>query len=233
MTPPATDDTLEYAPCAVSRGGTPTQLEDPVNAVLAFVVVMAVWTVSDIIAKKTKSLLSSLFVASIIFLIGFMTGLFPPDLLQASSLLGLAGVVVGFIIVHLGTMISLDDFKKQWKTLLIGIATVLGIGVLLAVASLIFGGGARADEYGQLISTGRDYAIAGIGALSGGTISVLIVQEAALGVGLTTVAAFPVLIAALQLGEVRSAWTPPRTSRCWPRSGAGRSVSRVAMASAE
>ena len=39
MTPPATDDTLEYAPCAVSRGGTPTQLEDPVNAVLAFVVV--------------------------------------------------------------------------------------------------------------------------------------------------------------------------------------------------
>ena len=43
MTPPATDDTLEYAPRAVSRGGTPTQLEDPVNAVLAFVVVMALF----------------------------------------------------------------------------------------------------------------------------------------------------------------------------------------------
>lgn len=169
------------------------------NAVLAFVVVMLVWTVSDWVAKKTGSLLSSLFVASIIFLIGFMTGVFPADLLQASSLLGLAGVVVGFIIVHLGTMISLDDFKKQWKTLLIGIATVLGIGVLLYVAGLVFGGGARgADAYGNLIATGRDFAIAGIGALSGGTISVLIVQEAALGVGLTTVAAFPVLIAALQ-----------------------------------
>ncbi|MBI5028404.1 MAG: hypothetical protein HZB48_06320, partial [Actinobacteria bacterium] len=105
------------------------------NAVLAFVVVMLVWTVSDWVAKKTKSLLSSLFVASIIFLIGFMTGVFPEDLLQASSLLGLAGVVVGFIIVHLGTMISLDDFKKQWKTLLIGIATVVGIGVLLLAAA--------------------------------------------------------------------------------------------------
>lgn len=169
------------------------------NPVLAFVVVMLVWTVSDWVAKKTKSLLSSLFVASIIFLIGFMTGIFPEDLLQASSLLGLAGVVVGFIIVHLGTMISLDDFKKQWKTLLIGIATVIGIGVLLLIAALIFGGGPRSvDDYGNLISTGRDYAIAGIGALSGGTISVLIVQEAALGIGLTTVAAFPVLIAALQ-----------------------------------
>jgi hypothetical protein len=169
------------------------------NPVLAFVVVMLVWTASDWVAKKTKSLLSSLFVASIIFLIGFMTGVFPSDLLQASSLLGLAGVVVGFIIVHLGTMISLDDFKKQWKTLLIGIATVIGIGVLLLAAGAIFGGGPRnVSDYGDLIATGRDFAIAGIGALSGGTISVLIIQEAALGVGLTTVAAFPVLIAALQ-----------------------------------
>ena len=172
------------------------------NAVLAFVVVMLVWTVSDWIAKQTKSLLSSLFVASLIFLIGFMTGVFPEDLLQASSLLGLAGAVVGMIIVHLGTMISLDDFKKQWKTLLIGIATVIGIGVLLALAGVVFGGVRSPGDYADLITTGvstvRDYVIAGTGALSGGTISVLIVQEAALGVGLTTVAAFPVLIAALQ-----------------------------------
>jgi hypothetical protein len=43
-----------------------------------------------------------------------------------------------------------------------------------------------------------DFVIAGTGALSGGTISVILVQEAALGVGLTAVAIFPVLIAALQ-----------------------------------
>ena len=53
------------------------------NPVLAFTVVMLVWTISDFVAKKTKSLLSSLFVASIIFLIGFLTGLFPDDLLTA------------------------------------------------------------------------------------------------------------------------------------------------------
>ena len=168
------------------------------NPVLAFVVVMLVWTVSDLVAKRTRSLLSSLFVASIVFFIGFLTGLFPEDLLASSSLLGLAGVVVGFIIVHLGTMISLDDFKQQWRTLLVGIATVIGIGVLLLVAGLIFGGDARVDDYGNVIANGRDFVIAGTGGLSGGAISVLIVQEAALGVGLTTVAVFPVLIAALQ-----------------------------------
>ncbi|MFK5583471.1 hypothetical protein [Serinicoccus sp. LYQ131] len=167
------------------------------NPILAFVVVMLVWTVSDLVAKRTQSLLSSLFVASIIFLVGFLTDIFPEDLLTSSSLLGLAGVVVGFIIVHLGTMISLEDFTKQWKTFLVGVATVLGIGVSLLLAGLIFGpriSGTAADGYAQAL----DFIVAGTGSLSGGTISVLIVQEAALGVGLTSIAIFPVLIAALQ-----------------------------------
>jgi hypothetical protein len=169
------------------------------NPVLAFVVVMAVWTVSDFVAKKTKSMLSSLLVASMIFLIGFLTDVFPEDLLASSSLLALAGVVVGFIIVHLGTMISVDDFKKQWKTLAVGIATVIGIGIALFVAGLIFGGGVRTGAYTDVAAARpMDFVIAGVGALSGGTISVVIVQEAALDVGLTSVAVFPVLIAALQ-----------------------------------
>ena len=167
------------------------------NPIVAFVVVMAVWTVSEFVARKTKSLLSSLFVASLIFLVGFLSGIFPEDLLASSSLLALAGGGVGFIIVHLGTVISLDDFKKQWKTFLIGFSTVIGIGIALWVAGLIFGGrisGAAEDGYAQAL----DFVVAGTGALSGGTISVIIVQEAALGVALTSIAVFPVLIAALQ-----------------------------------
>src|SRR3954454_8562138 len=168
------------------------------NPVVAFVVVMLVWTVSDFVAKKTKSILSSLFVASIIFLVGFLTNVFPDDLLASSSLLALAGVVVGFIIVHLGTMISLDDFKKQWRTLLIGIAAVVGIGLALLVAGLVFGGGVQPNEYDAVAAQPLDFVIAGVGAISGGTISVIIIQEAALGVGLTSIAIFPVLIVALQ-----------------------------------
>jgi len=167
-----------------------------VNPILAFVVVMAVWTVSDFVAKKTQSLLSSLFVASIIFLIGFLTDIFPEDLLTSSSLLALAGVVVGFIIVHLGTLISIEEFKRQWKTFVIGVSTVIGIGIALLVAALIFG--ERAPGGYEGVASALDFVIAGTGSLSGGTISVLIIQEAALGIGLTTVAVFPVLIAALQ-----------------------------------
>lgn len=154
------------------------------NAVLAFTIVMLVWTISDFVSKKTKSILSTLFVASLIFLIGFKTNLFPEDLLTSSSLLSLGTTVVGFILVHLGTTISISEFKQQWRTFIIGIAATLGI-----VAALLI--------FGPLFES-RNYAIAAIGAVSGGTISIIMVQEAALAAGLVSVAVLPVLISAFQ-----------------------------------
>ncbi|RJP02498.1 hypothetical protein D3D03_03920 [Exiguobacterium sp. RIT452] len=152
--------------------------------IIAFAIIMLIWTVSDYISKKTKALLSSLFVASIIFLIGFKTNLFPEDLLPTSSLLPLGQTVVGMIIVHLGTLISLDEFKRQWKTFLIGVSAVIGISVLLFTIGRLF--------------LDTNYVLSAIAAVSGGTISVIIVQEQALNAGLISVAVFPVLIAALQ-----------------------------------
>ncbi len=154
------------------------------NPVLAFTTIMAIWTVSEFVSSKSKGLVSSLFVASLIFLVGFLTGIFPPDLLTSSSLLALAGVVVGFVIVHLGTVISIDDFIKQWRTVLTGVAAVSGVAAALFVI-------------GSMLK-GTDYVIAAVGAISGATVSVVIIQEAALAAGLVTVAVFPVLIAALQ-----------------------------------
>lgn len=154
------------------------------NPVLAFTLVMGIWTVSDFLSSKSQGYVSSLFVASIIFVVGFLTGIFPRDLLGNSSLLALAGVVVGFVIVHLGTVISVDDFKAQWRTVVVGVSAILG------VAAALFGIGS--------LFKGTDYVIAAIGALSGRTVSVVIIQEAALAAGLVTVAAFPVLIAALE-----------------------------------
>ena len=154
------------------------------NSVLAFTIVMLIWTVSDYIAKKTKSLLSSLLIASIIFLIGFKTNLFPEDLLTSSSLLLLGQTIVGFIIVHIGTLISIDEFKKQWKTFVIGVSAVIGIAVPLFIIGPFF--------------KDMNYVIAGIAAISGGTISIIMVQDAALALGLVSVAVLPVLISAFQ-----------------------------------
>ena len=171
------------------------------NSVYAFTVIMLIWVISDYVSKKTKSFISSLLVASVIFLIGFKTNgffveltkdtifasignTFSRELLPRSSLLGLGQTVVGFIIIHLGTMISLEELKKQIKTFFIGASSVIGVAAFLFVI-------------GPFLKD-MNYVIAGIAALTGATVSIIIVQERALELGLLSVAAFPVLIAAFQ-----------------------------------
>ena len=151
----------------------------------AFTLVMLIWTISEFVSQKTKSILSSLFTAAIIFLLGFQFNLLPPTLLTDSALLPLGQAVIGFILVHIGTMITIEELKSQWKTVVIGIVAVLGI------FAMVF-------TLGHSFFDGVAYMIAAVGALSGGTVTIIIVQEAAAAHGLTTVKVLPVLVAAFQ-----------------------------------
>ena len=102
-------------------------------------------------------------VASMIFLVGFAADLLPHDLIQDSGLLGLGNAVIGVIIVHLGTMMSFEDLKLQWKTFLIGSLTVVLMTILLIfVGEMIFD---------------RNVAVAGTASITGGTLSILMVQD--------------------------------------------------------
>jgi hypothetical protein len=121
-------------------------------------------------------------VASVIFLVGFLTDIFPEDMLSSSSLLTFGTTIVGFVIVHLGTMMSLKDIKQQWKTFAIGLFAIAGV-----VGALFL--------FGPLFES-QNYIVAAIAAISGGTISILMVQESAVAARLVTVAILPVLIAA-------------------------------------
>ncbi|WP_205666395.1 hypothetical protein [Anaerosphaera multitolerans] len=81
-------------------------------------------------------------------------------------------------------MISFKEMKSQWRTFLIGFVSILGMVTALFTFSFLF--------------DGLEYVVAAIAALSGGTISVVMIQDAALASGLISVAALPVLIAAFQ-----------------------------------
>lgn len=131
--------------------------------ILAFTIVMLIWTIGEFISNKTKALVSMMLVASMIFLIGFAGDFLPHDLIRDSGLLGLGNAVIGLIIVHLGTMMSLEDLKAQWRTFVIGVVTVVLMTiVLIFVGELVFD---------------RNVAIAGTAAITGGTLSILMVQD--------------------------------------------------------
>lgn len=133
--------------------------------ILAFTGVMLIWTIGEYVSYKTKALVSMMLVASMIFLVGFAGGFLPHDMIAASGFLGLGNAVIGIIIAHLGTTMSVTDLKAQWKTFVIGSITV----VLLSLGMFLIG---------ELVFD-RNVAIAGTASITGGTLSILMVQDKA------------------------------------------------------
>ena len=60
------------------------------NAILAAAVIFVVFAAGDMISAKTKAIVSMLLVASVVFLAGFWTGIFPTTMFADSTLLSMA-----------------------------------------------------------------------------------------------------------------------------------------------
>ena len=83
------------------------------NGLYALTIIMIVYAVGDIIATKTKAIISMLFVASVVFAVGFWNGL-PATIFDDASLKLFASVTVGLLLVHMGTTIKMQDLLKEW-----------------------------------------------------------------------------------------------------------------------
>ena len=62
------------------------------SAIAACAVIFVVFAVGDMVSAKSKAIVSMLLVASVVFLAGFWTGIFPASLFADSTLLSRAGV---------------------------------------------------------------------------------------------------------------------------------------------
>ena len=154
------------------------------NAILAAAVIFVVFAAGDMISAKTKAIVSMLLVASVAFLVGFWTGVFPTTMFADSTLLSMAGLLVTMLLVHLGTTIKLRDFGAQWRTVII--AAVACIAISAAVYFI-----------GQLIID-RGFALVGAPILSGGVVATLQMQEMAQKADLPQLAVFATLVMCAQ-----------------------------------
>ena len=154
------------------------------NAILAAAIIFVVFAVGDMISAKTKAIVSMLLVASVVFLAGFWTGIFPSTMFADSTLLSMAGLLVTMLLVHLGTTIKLRDFGAQWRTVIISALACIAISV--AVYFL-----------GQLIID-RTYALVGAPILSGGVVATLQMQDMAQKADLPELAVFATLVMCAQ-----------------------------------
>ena len=96
------------------------------NGLVALTIIMVVYAAGDMVATRTKAIISMLFVASVVFAIGFWNGL-PGSIFADSQLQTFASVTVGLLLVHMGTTIKVKELLSEWKTVVLVLASTIAI----------------------------------------------------------------------------------------------------------
>jgi Na+/glutamate symporter len=109
------------------------------NAIQALTIFLVVFGIGELVAEKTKAVLSTTLVIAFVLLMGFWfklpSGSFflPHELFQISNVGPLAGVLIFVLITSLGTLMDLEELKRQWKTVLVALITLV-----IATSAIIF-----------------------------------------------------------------------------------------------
>lgn len=153
------------------------------NGLHALTIILIVYAIGDLIAAKTKAIISMLFVAAVIFAVCFWNGL-PATLFTDSTLVAFSSVTIGMMLVHMGTTIKLQDLVQEYKTVIIVLCSTLAI-----CAGVYYIGRLFIDEY---------YALVSAPVLGGAVVACLVMTEAMNSVGAADAAAFGSLILIVQ-----------------------------------
>ncbi|MFW6001273.1 MAG: hypothetical protein ACOCQE_02780 [Halanaerobium sp.] len=164
------------------------------SLLMAFSIVVIILAVGDIISTKTKAFIPSVFVAALLFLIGFWT-FFPKDIV---ALAGFQSPVVNLsmylLITHMGTLLSVNELAAQWRSVavsLIGIAGIMAMTMTLGAA--VFG---------------FDAAVIATPPLTGGIVAAIIMNEAAANLGMQQLAVLAIITYVMQgfVGYPLTSW---------------------------
>lgn len=153
------------------------------NSYFYFFVVMLVYGVGDILGVLTKAKVSSVFVVMITFLVLFMTGVFPADIIDRAGLTSMADMAVALLIFHMGTTINLKQLISEWRTVVTAILSMLVVALILFLLIPLIG---------------YENAIVAIPVLNGGVISTQIMSEAAMEANLAVPAALAAILYAVK-----------------------------------
>lgn len=134
--------------------------------ITAFAIFMGIFAIADMISTKTEARLPSLFTVAVLSIAGYWTGIIPTDLFE---LTGISSVLVYLIyylqLANMGALIPIEEMLRQWKTILIALAGLIGVTIgAYFIGGLIFG---------------SEAALMGAPALAGGIVAYEIMREGA------------------------------------------------------
>lgn len=157
---------------------------------LMLCITVSLFAVGDILGVATKAKVSSIFVALMLFLILFMTGTIPQDIISKAGLSQVGKWASPILVFGMGTMINVKQLIEEWRTVLLTFISMLAalIGVFL-VSPII----------------GKEAAIVSVPIMNGGIVATNIMVSGAMEKGFSIAAAFGTLVYAIQ----KFVGTPP------------------------
>lgn len=154
----------------------------PLFSVTVFVILYAI---GKLISNKTKGIIVEAFFLSIVYVIGFLTGIIPTESLNDT---GIPAMMSAFglmlLVTNLGTMIELRRFLAEWRTVVVCLGS-------LAVMSVLF------YTVGVAVY-GRYYALCALPPVAGGVVANSLVVSAAEEAGMSDYGAFASLVCSMQ-----------------------------------
>jgi hypothetical protein len=154
------------------------------SQMLALVILMAILFIGDLVAVRTKAWVPSIFVCAVLFLLGYWT-FFPQDIVALAGVPPVVATMMMYLLItNMGTLLSIQELKNQWKTIVIALSGILGIiAFLFGIGTFIFG---------------FETIVVAIPPLVGGVVSALIMSEGAKEAGLASLSVFAIVIYVMQ-----------------------------------
>ncbi|MDO5407033.1 MAG: hypothetical protein Q4F28_06875 [Eubacteriales bacterium] len=147
--------------------------------IYAATIVLMAFAIGEYVNVKSKARLSAILTTTIVLVAMFWMGM-PAEIMTVTGFSVAASTLYGLTMVNMGTMVNIDDMISQWKTLVIGFASVCAICALVVLVGPMF--------------IDRRYAVCGAPVVAGGMPVYLMVKELAEGNGFVEGGIFGLLV---------------------------------------
>ena len=149
----------------------------------SFMIVLIAFALGDIVGKLTKGKLSGMMVVMLLFLVGFLTKLFPADIIDQGGLTALSKLAIAMVLFNMGTTLNVKQLVEEWRTVLMAALCMLASCIVMLLVTPIIG---------------FDTVLVGMPVINGAAMATSLMASAAAEKGLATAAALCAVIYSVQ-----------------------------------
>ena len=149
----------------------------------SFMIVLIVFALGDVVGKLTKGKLSGMMVVMLLFLAGFLTKLFPADIIDQGGLTALSKLAIAMVLFNMGTTLNVKQLVEEWRTVLMAALCMLASCIVMLLVTPIIG---------------FDTVLVGMPVINGAAMATSLMASAAAEKGLATAAALCAVIYSVQ-----------------------------------